>query len=636
MGTYRLNDCAGLLPDIYTDSILTPTIDSYEGKVIYTQQYPSTCWEVIKDAAVSPETLGVLFSYDICQDCLDALATQCGCPPGYTYNVVNELCESSTSVCPEGYTYNAETELCEAPAEPCELDLAIVVDRSASINSTELVSYKSFLEAIINGIQDNGNTNRITTDQIRVAIIYFGRTSPITTTSTIGLASIPLEVGSASIWQPASNGGILKASVSAMSTTTESTCTYSGLRAAYQELVSGTNARVGAAKRILFVTDGWPQWHDLNPPVAAGITGTPVTFNGITPDNINYSDAACTALGGVVGNNASPAPLNICHNLTDTTVNTSTLVVNKRKAYTDAMDLAQDIKNGTGVDCTIPIPITLIIVGSDCDRTATKGAFVGTNPTGVGPNDYCYFNVNDWSICTGTTTYKYWDASYEYTDGSGNWLRFPSNNAVGTPDYFETEFTYDSTIIAGIISSLICIETETPAACDSPCVLNETTGECECVSTNYVTCCYDLINCEDGSIYATVNTNNLTYDFLAQYVGSVITFEGLPICLWVETSDNCSNSTPIENLANIQQYATCQECQSINSCYLLTNCNNPEVTLYTYQDLSLVSGNVVELSDYPGLCWTVLKTFNCPGPFTTVAIVNTYEDCECCFQYQCV
>jgi hypothetical protein len=649
MGVYRLEDCSGMLPDIGTDSALTPNIDSYSGQYIYTQQYPNTCWEVIKDAAPAFESLSILTSYTICQDCLDAVLERCGCPPGYTYNTATLLCESSTAVCPNGYTYDPITDLCVGTTTTCDLDLAIVVDRSSSIKSDEISDYRSFISALIDGIQDDGGENRITTDKVRVAIIYFGNSSPITAQS-----SIPLQIGTGTTWT--TTGGTLKISIGNMAVTADGTNSFSGLRAAYTELKSGVNARPAADKRILFLTDGWPNRNDLNPDVAYDTVGTPYTFNNISPANINYSDGSCVTLGGLVGIGGTGVVTSICHNSGNTDalgVNTSTLVVNKRKSYTTTMDLAQDIKTGTANppvtgDCTIPVPITLVIVGSTCDRTQTKLAFVGgttTTPAGVivaatGATDYCQFNVNTWKNCTDgvTTTNQYYSGSYEYytmpSPGVYNWKRFPSNNAAGNPDFFETDFAYDPAIIAGINASLICTPTQIPAECNAPCVLNTVTGQCECSDGNvYVDCCYELVNCNNGTVYATVNTSNLVYDFLAQYVGSIIRFEGLDACLWVQTSDNCGSSTPIENLTNIEQFTTCEECQP---CYILTNCNNGDVIINSNQDLSGVTGKVIELAGYPGLCWTVLKTFNCPGPFTTIAIVNTYDDCQCCFQYQCV
>ena len=645
MGVYRLEDCLGILPDVYTDDVYTPDIDLYDGEFIYTQQYPNTCWEVIKDSIPAAESLGILTSYTICQDCLDAVIGRCGCPPGYTYNTATELCESFTSVCANGYTYNASLDLCVGTTTTCDLDLAIVIDRSASISSSELVSYKTFIKGLIDGIQDDGDENRITTDKVRVAIIYFGTTSPITDQSSVLLAP-----GTTTTWT--TTAGTLKQSIDAMNTTFNGTCTFSGLRAAYTELKSGTYARAAADKRILFITDGWPNLNDLNPVQNYGIVGTPYTFNSISPANINYADGDCTNQGGVVGIGGTGVVTSICHNSGNTDalgINTSTLVVNKRTAYKTAMDLAQDIKTGTANppvtgDCTIPIPITLVIAGSSCDRTQTKLALVGvTTSTGVaetGATDYCQFNVNSWKNCVSgvNTTNEFYSASYEYytmpSPGVYNWKRFPSNNASGNPDFFEADFDNLDSLIAGINASLVCTPTQTPAECNTPCVLNTVTGQCECVDgDSYTDCCYELVNCNTGAVYATVNTSNLVYDFLAQYVGSVIRFEGLETCLWVQTSDNCGTSTPIENLTNIEQFATCEECLP---CYILTNCNNGDVVLNSNQDLSGVTGKVIELAGYPGLCWTVLKTFNCPGPFTTIAIVNTYDDCECCFQYQCV
>jgi len=626
MAAYKLVDCSGSLPDIYTDSTYTPTIDTYDGKIIYTQQYPNTCWEVIKAAAPTPETLGILISFDICQDCLDALNNQCGCPPGYTYNTSNQICESSTSVCPEGYTYNADTELCQIFTEPCELDLTIVIDRSSSISASEVIPYKSFIESIIDGIEDSGNTNRITTDQVRIGIVYFNHTSPVP-----GSPGLPLQVGG---WASGIGNGALKSNINSIVQVAGGTNHFAGLREGYKN-VTGVNSRVGASKRILFITDGWANRADP-------ATGP---FNGYTqaPDT---ADGDCVLLSGVAGTNGSTAPLNICHASSDLAggSNNSTYTIRKRQMYQQAMDLAQDIKNANGPDCTIPVDITAIIVGTPNERATTKGSLVGLNPTGTGLTDYCYFNVNAWAIADGsivTTNCKYWDASYEIDSppASGNWLRFPSDNLLGNPDYFETEFQYDPTIISGIVASLMCVNTTPPIECVSPCILNTTTGECECVSTNYTTCCYDLINCKDGSLYATVNTNNLGFDYLAQYVGSIIVFQGLQECLFVTVSADCTNATPIENLTITESYTTCQECEEalqINPCYKLTNCNNGEVFLMSQQNLNQFAGLVVELAEYPGICWTVLETYNCVGEFTTVSVVQSYPDCECCYQYQCV
>lgn len=550
----------------------------------------------------------------------------CGCPPGFIFNNDTQFCESSTPVCPDGYVYDADSDLCEAPSEPCLLDLAIVIDRSSSITATEYLLYKAFIENIIDSIQDAGNTNRISTGQVRVGIVYFGSSSPVA-----GAAGLPLQIGG---WVSGTGNGTLKANINAMGVLGNNTNHFAGLREGYKN-VTGVNSRASAAKKILFITDGWPNQSDPTTGLFNGYSQVPST-----------PDGDCVSLFGIVGVNGSTEPLNICHGSSDSSgdVNTSVFTVRKRRMYTDAMDLAQDIKSGTGLDVTTAVDITLVIVGNQNERTTTKNALVGANPTGTGATDYCEFNVNDWALLDGSitaTNCKYWDASYEFDSppGSGNWLRFPSDNIAGTPDYYETDFADYAGIVDGIRTSLLCTITATPLPCNDPCVLNTVTGECECVSTEYNPCCYDLINCADGTIYATVNTNSSGFDNLAEYVGSIIVFEGLALCLFVTVTSACDGQTTIENLNITDIFTTCQECQEvleIDPCYKLTNCNNGDVFIMTQQNLNQFAGLVVELAEYPGLCWTVLETYNCVGEFTTVSIVQSYPDCECCFQYQCV
>jgi hypothetical protein len=303
------------------------------------------------------------------------------------------------------------------------------------------------------------------------------------------------------------------------------------------------------------------------------------------------------------------------------------------------MDLAQTIKSGsagTPVACNI----TLMIVGETGgtgtqEYYATRDSLVGntggtsgvTNP--AWSTTPCSFNTSPiFTPCVN------WSCTYTSTN------RFCSNNITGGPDYFMSLFDAISltAIKDSIVQSLLCPNTETPVTCSSPCVLNTTTGQCECSTSNYTTCCYDLTNCKDGSLYATVNTNNLNFDYLASYVGSIIVFEGLEECLFVTVSSNCSNSTPLEVITITNSYTTCQECQEFiqtNPCYIITNCDNPELYFHTNTDLSSYVGKVIQILEYPNTCWTIVETFNCTGEFINVTIVNVYDDCECCLKYQC-
>jgi len=599
MTTYRLHDCAGLLPDIYTNSTLTPTIDTYSGKFIYTQQYPDTCWEVIKDSAPTPETLGVLLSFDICQDCLDALASQCGCPPGYTYNTSSQLCESSTPVCPEGYTYNAASGLCVGAPANCKMDLTLVVDASSSISQTELDNLKAFLVTLVDDINGTNGEDRIVSGDVQIGIVRFNNALELT-----GGQNILDLSGGSTAWASGSAGGSIKQAISNFVVySSGSTNTVSGLSVGYDNITgpNNRNSDPTVARRILFITDGFPSW---------AYSGT---YNGTVVPN--------TTLGGI--------------NCTN-----SNYQLYRCQAYNGAMDLAQTIKSGSA-GTPVACDITLMIVGETTgtgtlEYYATRDSLVGNTGGTSGVTNPAWSttpcSLNTSGIFTPCVN---WSCTYTSTD------RFCSNNIAGDPDYFMSLF--DATSLAavkdGIVQSLLCPNTETPTACSSPCVLNTTTGECECSTSNYTTCCYDLINCKDGSLYATVNTNNLGFDYLAAYVGSIIVFEGLEECLFVTVSSNCANSTPIGIVTITDSFTTCQECQEaiqINPCYKLTNCNNGEVFIMTQQNLNAYAGLVVELAEYPGLCWTILETYNCVGEFTTVSIVQSYPDCECCFQYQCV
>lgn len=635
---YGLTDCSGTLPDIYTNDIITPSIGTYFGLFVILEEYPGTCWEVIKVSG-SPEAVNVIVDFTVCPDCLEYLAAHCGCPDGYTFDAASKLCVISTPLCPTGFTYNAATGECEGAGVPCDLDLVIAIDRSSSISTTEMVSYKSFITEIIDALQDNGGEDRITSDQVRVGIVYWGSASPLNGAEPGSGTNLDLQIGDdTTIWLPGTGAGTLKSKISTMAAVGtgtgyngQGTNYFAGLKAAY-EVVTGTNARPLASKRILWITDGWP--NTSNPPV---------TINGVSQP-INVPDSGCTS-PSVAGVNTYTAPLNICHAASDLAgnPNTSSYTIAKRSMYTQAMDLAQAIKNGTGSTTTTPVDITAIIVGSPNERSTTKSALVGSNPTGIGANDYCQFNVNTWAIAEGLITgsnARYWDASYQVTDGGGNWLRFPSNNVAGTPDYYETDFVFNPAIVDAIVSnSLACTITEPPISCVAPCVLNTTTNTCDCVDVDgFVPCCYALTNCDTGALMYTVNTYGLPNDYLYSLNGKIVKVTGLDECLYLNISYDCTESTNISADAIEEVFETCEDCKEvleIPSCYLLTNCNNTDITLLTNQNLTAVAGKVVELVDYPGLCWTVLKTINCPGPFTTVTIANSYDDCECCFQYQC-
>ena len=554
----------------------------------------------------------------------------CGCPEGSVYNEETGLCDTTTNVCPPGSTWNPVTQQCEEPTLPCLLDLTIVIDQSSSIIASEQAGLKSLLYNIINDIQDDGGTNRITSDNVRVGLVTFGATG----TNLLDLS------GGAGSWTSAPAGGTIKAAISGLPTTPSgSTATFDGLRSGYINL-TGTNSRNGvAAKRILFITDGWPNWTNG------------VSYNGINPGT-GVGDGSCPT-----SPNSANEPLR-CANASWT--------ANKRQNYYAAMELADNIKNNSGPDMIDAADITLVVLGALPERTQVIGAFVGglnvtVTDADVFPNipfpsgttasltDTTYFSVCQWDLATNgnpsvpagnTSTYcKYWDAWYP-EDGTGG-VYFPSDNANGDPDYFDAAFDSAASISGSIVDSLVCVETVRELPCNEPCVFDDQTGECICSEDAFNPCCYDLLDCKTGVPLYTVNTYALGYDPLAPYIGQVITIEGTDECLFLEVTENCTNTTPfpLDSALNIIPYENgCQECeqaQGSNPCYKLINCDNGNV-LYTRLNLLSYVGQTVTLNEYPEMCWQVLQSNICPGPFVYITLgPDTYKDCECCAQYHC-
>lgn len=537
-----------------------------------------------------------------------ALSSSCGCPPGFIYNASSELCESSTPVCPPGFTYNANTSLCVGAPVSCKMDLTLVVDASSSILQTELDNLKAFLVDLVDGINGTSGENRIVSGDVQIGIVRFN--NEIEQSNTQNILDLS---GGLTAWASGATGGDIKQAISNFVVYSNgATNTLAGLSRGYDNItgINNRNSDPTVARRILFITDGFPSWAYA----PAGYAPNYGIYNGITIANTTLGSVSCTS--------ANYQPF-------------------RCQAYKGAMDLAQTIKSGTGstpVDCDI----TLVIVGETAgtgtlEYYATRNALVGDTGTTVGVTNPswattpCSFDTSP--IFGGCIN---WSCTY-----APSLARFCSNNIAGGPDYFMSFFDVTSlaAIKNSVLQSLLCPNTQAPSACISPCVLNTVTGECECANADYNPCCYDLINCADGTVYATVNTNSSGFDNLAEYVGSIVVFDGLPECLFVTVTESCSGATTIENLNITETFTTCQECQQaiqINPCYKLTNCNNGDVFIMSQQNLNQFAGLVVELAEYPGLCWTVLETYNCVGEFTTVSIIQSYPDCECCFQYQCV
>jgi hypothetical protein len=48
-----------------------------------------------------------------------------------------------------------------------------------------------------------------------------------------------------------------------------------------------------------------------------------------------------------------------------------------------------------------------------------------------------------------------------------------------------------------------------------------------------------------------------------------------------------------------------------------------------------VVGDIVTLKEYTGLCWSVTKQAVPYEDIVSVTLDQVYDDCNCCFDYQC-
>jgi hypothetical protein len=598
----------------------------------------------------------------------------CGCEPGFTWDEASQLCISNTPMCPEGFIYNPDTNDCEGtdPAG-CETDVAIVIDISGSISAAEMPEYKDMLRGIIDGLEmgydSNGNLNtipnslgRITSGEIRVGIVFF-TTFPYPTVGGITLNYGPTawEAGGANN-SPAgtiANAGLLKGAINNMGfpllgsppdlygvTSTQGTGytnSFAGLGRGY-DVVWGTNSRPAANKKILFVTDGWPNYIDPNTLITNyGVTlPAIITSFGTTPAN-----AVCGAYG--VDDISS--------------VIQATYQERRLADYIATMDLAQEIKAGTAVPNTGsggPTEITLLITGQPIEQNITKVAFVGVDPTdSVTPcyldNSSIFGNLtkdgNDNIGITGGQinigSCPSWQGSYTTSD------KFPSNAVSGLPDYYQTDLIPSSYAGIGlsISASVVCSISQSPLACNNPCqiIQDPTTLAyfCNCVSSvPFNSCCYDLINCADNTVYASVNTTGQSNDFMAQFIGQYISIEGVAACLYVSLNSGCTSSTTLNvTVDQITTYADCISCnevEEVDPYYNLYNCSDPSTVVFqTTTDLSsyLTGGTnqglpILTFVEYPNLCFTVQETFTFL-PQTVVTVDVAYNDCPTCLSYLC-
>lgn len=600
----------------------------------------------------------------------------CGCEPGFSWDETSQQCITNTPMCPEGLVYNPVTGDCEGTNPvACETDVAIVIDISGSITQEEMPEYKNMLRGIVDGLEMgydiNGNLNtlanslgRITSGDIRVGVVFFDAASY----ATVGGVSLNYgltawESGGANN-SPAgtvSNAGLLKNAINTMGLPLTGvsgtipdiygilptqgisfTNSFAGLGRGY-DVVWGTNSRPAANKKILFVTDGWPNYIDPN----ALLTNYGVTLPAIIT---SFGTTPANQVCGFYGVN-------------DITSIIQTTYQNRRLAdYIATMDLAQEIKAGTAVPNVGSggsTEITLLITGQTIEQNITKGAFVGIDPTDLVTPCYLdnssifgnvlkdgYDNILQTASEINIGACPSWNGSYTTSD------KFPSNAVSGLPDYYQTDLIPSAYAGIGlsISASIVCAISQSSLTCTNPCqIIQDPTTlvyYCNCVSAiPFNTCCYDLINCADNTVYASVNTTGQDNDFMAQFIDQYIFIEGVEVCLYVSLNSACTNSTTLNiTVDQITAYTDCIDCNLDNEVtpyYNLIKCGETTPLLQTTTDLSsyLTGGTnenlpILTFVEYPDICFTIEETFTFL-PQVVVTVDVAYNDCPTCLSYLC-
>lgn len=135
---------------------------------------------------------------------------------------------------------------------------------------------------------------------------------------------------------------------------------------------------------------------------------------------------------------------------------------------------------------------------------------------------------------------------------------------------------------------------------------------------------FRLVNCDNGT---TIYCSGLTND-LQQYIGQVVNIQGFGIQCWqveIEPSPQPIQQDVIVTAA----YADCQACQPL-VIYQFVNCEDNTVVIYSSQDFSEYIGQVVNLQEYPGNCWSVSVAQGSPAVQNLTISGQPYADCPSC------
>lgn len=148
---------------------------------------------------------------------------------------------------------------------------------------------------------------------------------------------------------------------------------------------------------------------------------------------------------------------------------------------------------------------------------------------------------------------------------------------------------------------------------------------------------YGLEDCSNQ--FPTIYTTEVLTPGISGYLGNVLYIQGYPNSCWtVITEDGTTQPVTILN-----DYATCPECIAEvpiplpPPVYELSNCSNIDVLYTLNSQFAQAIDQVVNLTGYPGECWSVTElVFDNQNTTSESIAVNTqgilaiYENCACC------
>jgi photosystem II stability/assembly factor-like uncharacterized protein len=103
-------------------------------------------------------------------------------------------------------------------------------------------------------------------------------------------------------------------------------------------------------------------------------------------------------------------------------------------------------------------------------------------------------------------------------------------------------------------------------------------------------------------------------------------------CYKVEESTDCESVITLTGVDDIESFTSCEACETQHEppCYTLTNCEDDQDVLLSYDDLSLYVDLVIQIESCPGKCYIVEEALSCVGSTTVLPVTASFATCIDC------